>query len=90
MIDGMTKKLAISLPDELAEQVAAAVRHGRVPSASAYIAKAIEAYEEPMTLTQFFEEWRQEVGPSSPDEKAWARAQLDAIDRPGRSSGAVQ
>lgn len=35
-------KMAISLPQSAAEHVRRAVRHGRAPSASAYIAQAIE------------------------------------------------
>ena len=36
----MTTKLAVSLPDELAEQARQAVREGRAASVSAYIADA--------------------------------------------------
>ena len=38
---GMTTKIAVSLPDELVDAARAAVREGRAPSVSAYVADAM-------------------------------------------------
>jgi Arc/MetJ-type ribon-helix-helix transcriptional regulator len=78
----MTTKLAISLPDELAEQVRAAVRAGRAPSVSAYIASAIEALRDAPTLDQVLAEMEAEFGPIPAEVQAWAEAQFDSFDAP--------
>ena len=73
----MTVKLTISLPDDLAAEVRAAVRDGRAPSVSAYVAKAISAlHDAPASLTEFLDGWEAEAGPPSAEAKAWAKEQL--------------
>jgi Arc/MetJ-type ribon-helix-helix transcriptional regulator len=80
MISGMTVKLTISLPDDLAAEVRAAVQAGRAPTVSAYVAKAINAmHDAPGTLTEFLDEWEAEAGRPSAEAKAWAKDQLSGF-----------
>jgi antitoxin ParD1/3/4 len=77
MISGMTVKLTISLPDDLAAEVRTAVRDGRAPSVSAYVAQAIRALQDaPASLAEFLDDWEAETGPPSAEAKAWAKEQL--------------
>ena len=77
MISGMTVKLTISLSDDLAAEVRTAVRDGRAPSVSAYVAEAIRAMQDaPASLTEFLDDWEAEARPPSPEAKAWAKEQL--------------
>lgn len=77
MILSMTKKLAISLPDDVAEDVRAAVEHGEAPSVSAYIAEALRAYKAPQDYDEFLAEWERESGPVSPEVEAWVDEQFE-------------
>lgn len=82
MITGMTVKLTISLPDDLAEEVRNAVQRGRAPSVSAYIATAIQTmHENPTTLGELLNQWEVEDGPASPEAVAWAKEQLAGFGR---------
>lgn len=72
----MTKKLAISVPDELAEEARQAVAAGRASSVSAYVAEAIEHYRTQKTLDEWLDEVDAEVGPPSREAYARARASL--------------
>lgn len=72
----MTVKIAISLPDELAEAVKRAVAEGRAPSVSAYIADMIRERERAQGLAALLAELDVELGPPSPEDYAWARDQL--------------
>jgi Arc/MetJ-type ribon-helix-helix transcriptional regulator len=76
MLSEMTVKLNISLPDELALEARAAVRAGRAPSMSAYIAMALEAFPDPPTLAEILDEVDAQFGRTSPDVKTWAEEQL--------------
>ena len=75
-IDGMTVKLTISLPDELAEAARRAVRLGLAESVSGYIAAAIDDYERRPTLQQWLDQYHDEFGPPTEEEREWARQQL--------------
>jgi len=83
----MTVKLTISLPDDLAGEVRAAVQAGRAPTVSAYIAKAIEWVRDRPTLEQVLDEMDEEFGPTTPAELAWAKAQMAPIPTDARPAG---
>ena len=77
MTAGMTRyeKIAISLPVHAAESVRRAVRSGHAPSASAYVAAAIEEKAKNEDLRTLLEEMLQETGgPLTP-------AEIRAADR---------
>jgi len=63
-------KITISLPSHAAEHVKRAVRNGHAPSASAYIAKAIEEKANAGSLRDMIAEMLDETGgPATPAEK---------------------
>lgn len=71
MTDGMTvSKLAISLPARAAEHARRAVREGRAPSVSAYVASAIEQKAKLDDLATLLDEMLAETGgPMTPTER---------------------
>jgi Arc/MetJ-type ribon-helix-helix transcriptional regulator len=72
----MTIKIAISLPDELAEQARAAVREGRAASVSSYVAAAIAQAEGARGITELVADMRAEDGPPDEADYEWARRAL--------------
>jgi Arc/MetJ-type ribon-helix-helix transcriptional regulator len=86
MISGMTVKLTISLPDEVAERVRTAVQFGLAPSVSAYIAAALDEYGPAPTMKEVLDELDAETGPIPPEVQAWATAEMDRVFNRGNSS----
>lgn len=74
----MTTKLAVSLPDELAEQAREAVRVGRAASVSAYVAAAMALAARTRSITRLVADMRAEDGQPSEEDYAWARRALGA------------
>jgi Arc/MetJ-type ribon-helix-helix transcriptional regulator len=72
----MTVKLAVSLPDELAEQARRAVREGRADSVSGYIADALAQAERTRSISTLVADMRAEDGKPSEEDYAWARRAL--------------
>jgi len=72
----MTVKIAISLPNELAEAVRRAVAEERASSVSAYIADMIRERERAQGLAALLDEWEAELGPPTAEDFAWAEEQL--------------
>lgn len=71
------EKIAISLPLRAAETVRRAVREGRAPSASAYIAAAIEAKSSREDTIAMLREMLEETGgPPTPEEERWVTRAL--------------
>ena len=64
MTSGMTsyEKIAVSLPTRAAESARRAVRRGRAPSVSAYVAAAIEEKAKNDDLSAFLDEMLAETG----------------------------
>ena len=79
---GMTVKITVSLPDELAEDARAAVDAGRASSVSAYVAMAMRAYAESDSWDRFMADMTAKNGHPSAEDIAWAREALglDADD----------
>ena len=76
---GMTRyeKIAISLPSHAAEGVRRAVREGRAPSVSAYVASAIEEKNKQYDLKALLDEMLEETGgPLTPAERRAAERAL--------------
>jgi Arc/MetJ-type ribon-helix-helix transcriptional regulator len=71
MIGGMTKKIGISLPDELYEWAANEVTQGRAESVSALIAEGLAHLESQALLKEIIDDLRANIG--EPDDEAKAR-----------------
>jgi Arc/MetJ-type ribon-helix-helix transcriptional regulator len=78
----MTTKIAVSLPDELVEGARRAVADGRSASVSAYVAEAMAERARRQSLADVLAEWREELGPPSAEDEAWARSALGLDDDP--------
>ena len=79
MTVGMTSyvKLAISLPSRAAENVRRAVKAGKAPSVSAYIAQAVEEKSKEDTLKGLLKEMLDETGgPPTQAERRWVQRTL--------------
>lgn len=72
----MTKKIAISLPDEQVSAIHRAVSEGRAASVSGFISAAVARVEREHSLAQLLTELDRELGPVSPDDLAWADKEL--------------
>lgn len=79
----MAKKLTISVPDNVAEEVHAAVRVGQAPSVSGYVVAAVEHYRQSMTLDEWLDQMDAELGPPSASAFARVDAQL-RLDEPAQ------
>ncbi|MGH3929501.1 MAG: hypothetical protein ACRDTF_05935 [Pseudonocardiaceae bacterium] len=80
----MAKKLTISVPDEVAEEVRAAVRTGQAPSVSGYVVAAVEHYRQSMTLDEWLDQVDAELGPPSAAAFARIDTQLGLDESPQR------
>jgi len=66
----MTRKIAVSLPDELVEHARRAVTEGRAASVSAYVAAALAERQRTEGLAALLDEMLGETGgPMSPAER---------------------
>lgn len=81
MITGMTKaKIAITLPPALVTRARDAVRAGRAPGISAYVASALEEKAKLDDLKAMLDEMLAETGgPSTARERAAADAALGMV-----------
>jgi len=91
MIQGMTKKIGVSLREELYDWAAREVEEGRAESVSALIAEGLELLEARAQLEAIVTELHREAG--EPDDQAKARlaealAAADEAYRRHRSSNA--
>jgi Arc/MetJ-type ribon-helix-helix transcriptional regulator len=73
---GMTKKIAVSLPDELVAAANRAVTDGRAASVSAYVASALARQVREDDLAVLVADMRAEQGPPTAEDYAWADAVL--------------
>lgn len=64
----MTKRITVSLPDELVEDAERAVESGRAPNVSAYVARAMNEQREEDTLTELIADmWAAGARPTHAD-----------------------
>jgi len=73
-----TEKIAITLPTALAEAVKSAVKAGKAPSVSAYIAEAVARRQQEDSLSALVDELIAEHGEPSADDYEWAGRVLGA------------
>jgi Arc/MetJ-type ribon-helix-helix transcriptional regulator len=80
---GMTKKIAISLPDATLRKARAAVRDRGVPSVSNYIARLIEDASATETFDEMIADWVRESGATEPEIRAAQTESREAFERAG-------
>lgn len=73
---GMTKKIAVSLPDEQVDNARRAVAEGRAPSVSAYVSQALARRSADEELVEMLAEMDAELGPPSAQDYEWAERAL--------------
>jgi Arc/MetJ-type ribon-helix-helix transcriptional regulator len=90
MIPGMTKKIGISLRQELYDWATREVAEGRAESVSALIAEGLELLEARAQLQAVVADLRSEVGELDDQTKARVGEALDAADEAHRKHRAGQ
>jgi antitoxin ParD1/3/4 len=78
---GMTKKIAVSLPDHLVTEAREAVDRGDAASVSAYVAAAMQSYARRDSLAGLLDDLDAEFGEPDPEVTSWARLALDLDDQ---------
>ena len=73
MIRGMTKKIGVSLPEDLYDWAAGQVREGRAESVSALIAEGLALLEARALLTKVVDDLRADLG--EPDDERRSRVE---------------
>lgn len=68
----MTRKITVSLPDELVLAAKRAVELGLADSVSAYVARAMSQQRADDTLTELVSQMRSSGGEPTPADYAWA------------------
>lgn len=76
MMLGMTRKIAVSLPDEQVDSARRAVAEGRAPSVSAYVSQALARRSADEELVEMLAEMDAEQGPPSAQDYEWAERAL--------------
>lgn len=83
-MNGMTakRKIAVSLPAHLVEAAKRAVRAGRAPNVSAYVAEALDDRTKNDDLRALLDEMRAEadLGPMTDAARRWADEILEGSD----------
>jgi Arc/MetJ-type ribon-helix-helix transcriptional regulator len=79
----MTKKIAISLPDASLRKATAAVKAGRAPNMSNYIARLIEDASADETFDQMIAEWVRESGATEQQIRVADEESRQAFERAG-------
>lgn len=68
----MTKKIAVSLPDEQVDSIRSAVDQGRAASVSGFISDAVARAEREDSLARLLDDLDRELGSVSAEDLAWA------------------
>lgn len=69
----MKRKIAVSVPEEVARRVEVEVRSGNAASVSAYVTDALERIGRHEQLAEVLARMDKELGRPSARDKAWAR-----------------
>jgi hypothetical protein len=73
----MTKRVTISVPDDVAEKARRAVVAGRADSVSSYFVGLAEREPDWAAAVEILDEMLAEAGGATPQDEAWARSVLD-------------
>jgi Arc/MetJ-type ribon-helix-helix transcriptional regulator len=84
MIAGMTRKIGVSLPDELYDWLTGQVSVGRADSVSALIASSVSLLRSRTLLQEIVDDLAAVLGEPDEDEKAQVEAALKAADEAQR------
>lgn len=87
---GMTKKIAISLPDESLRKARAAVKTGKAPNVSNYIAHLIEDAGADESFGEMIAGWIRESGATEAEVRAAEEESRSAFARAGLGHGRAQ
>ena len=79
----MTKKIAISLPDKTLRKARAAVRAGKAPNVSNYLAHLIEDASSDETFADMIASWVRESGATGAELRAAEEESRVAFERAG-------
>ena len=82
---GVTRKIAISLPDATLGKARAAAKDSRAASLSSYIGRLIEDASATETFEEMLAAWVQESGATSAEIRAAEEESLEAFKRAGLS-----
>lgn len=86
-IGGVTTKLTISVPDDVAAEAREAVRTGRAASISGYLVAAVQHYRKSMTLSEWLDQADADAGgPPSAAAFAHIDAQTGMSQDPGSTT----
>jgi hypothetical protein len=80
---GMTRKIAISLPDATLRKARAAVKARKVPSVSNYIARLIEDASAGETFDEMIADWVRQSGATQAEIRAAQQESREAFERAG-------
>jgi Arc/MetJ-type ribon-helix-helix transcriptional regulator len=84
MIRGMTKKIGVSLPEDLYDWAAGQVREGRAESVSALIAEGLALLEARALLTKVVDDLRADLGEPDDERKSRVEEALRAAEEAQR------
>ena len=79
----MTKKIAVSLPDQTLERAQTAVKRGKAPNVSNYIAQLIDQQSATETFEEMISDWLRESGATAKEIRAAERSALADFERAG-------
>ena len=79
----MTRKIAISLPDSTLDKARTAIRAGRAPNVSNYVARLIEEASATETFDEMIAAWVRESGASQQEINAAHEESRRAFERAG-------
>ena len=80
----MTRKIGVSLPDDLYEWAARQVADGKADSVSALVADGLEVLAARVQLASLVADLRSDIGPEDAEARAWADAAGAAADEAAR------
>lgn len=80
---GMTKKIAVSLPDRTLERAQTAVRRGKAPNVSNYIALLIDQESASESFDEMIADWLRESGATAGELRSVEREVLADFERAG-------
>lgn len=80
---GMTKKIAVSLPDRTLERAQTAVKRGKAPNVSNYIALLIDRESASETFEEMIADWLRKSGATERQIRDAERSALADFERAG-------
>jgi Arc/MetJ-type ribon-helix-helix transcriptional regulator len=79
----MTKKIAVSLPDRTLQRARTAVKHGKAPNVSNYIALLIDQESASESFEEMIADWLRESGATEKEIRSAERQAVADFERAG-------